>query len=63
MTNLVELDLLRSGDPMPTSATSTHDYRILVSRTWHRPNADLYYFSLQDAIPSIPIPLQQQFSF
>lgn len=59
VTNLVELDLLRSGDAMPMSETPAHDYHILISRSWHRPNADLYCFSLADVIPSIPIPLQE----
>ena len=34
------------------------DYRILVSRSDERPDADLYGFNLQDTIPSFPVPLR-----
>jgi hypothetical protein len=33
------------------------DYRILVSRRQRRPTAELYGFSLQEAIPNFPLPL------
>jgi Protein of unknown function (DUF4058) len=58
-TNLVEIDLLRSGKPMPLAenATSTH-YRILVCRGDSRPYADLYAFNIQDLIPLFPLPLR-----
>jgi Protein of unknown function (DUF4058) len=36
------------------------DYRILVSRSAQRPLADLYDFSLRDAIPSFPLPLKPE---
>ncbi len=32
MTHLVEIDLLRAGEPLPMSITQTDDYRLLVSR-------------------------------
>jgi hypothetical protein len=32
-------------------------YRILVCRSNRRPNAELYRFNLQQAIPPVPIPL------
>lgn len=58
-TNLVEIDLLRSGQPMPFSANGfKSDYRILVSRSIRRPLADLYAFNLRDEIPKFPIPLK-----
>ena len=58
-TNLVEIDLLRSGKPMPLAedAISTH-YRILICRGDNRPYADLYAFNVQDIIPSFPLPLR-----
>jgi hypothetical protein len=58
-THLVEIDLLRRGQPMPIygSHTSTH-YRILVSRGDCRPRADLYAFNLPDPIPTFPLPLK-----
>lgn len=58
-THLVEIDLLRQGQPMPVyhSNIKTH-YRILVSRGDRRPQADLYAFNLPDIIPSFPLPLK-----
>jgi hypothetical protein len=56
--NLVEIDLLRSGEPMPVrNAPPRDDYRILVCRPRKRGNTDLYEFSVRDAIPEVPIPL------
>ena len=57
--NLVEIDLLRAGEPMPL-ATSVPDcdYRILVSRERQRPRALLFPFVVQDAIPKFPLPLR-----
>ena len=58
-TNLVEIDLLRSGQSMPFYANGfKSDYRILVSRSVRRPLADLYAFNLRDEIPKFPIPLK-----
>ncbi len=60
LTNLVEIDLLRGGQPTVTSneSQSAH-YRILVSRGHTRPWADLHYFSVRDPIPAFPLPLQE----
>lgn len=60
-TNLVEIDLLRRGQPMLVyhSRTSSH-YRILVSRGDCRPQADLYTFNLQDTIPLFALPLKSE---
>jgi hypothetical protein len=58
-TNLVELDLLRAGEPMPVLGWSGRsDYRILVSRGERRPRADLLPFSVRQPIPSPSLPLQ-----
>ncbi|MCL1465056.1 DUF4058 family protein [Argonema galeatum] len=58
-THLVEIDLLRSGQPMPVFGNNIQgSYRILVSREKRRPNADLYLFNLPDAIPTFPLPLR-----
>ena len=55
-TNLVEIDLLRAGEPMPTQGRRVaSDYRILVSRAKTRPRALLYPFNLRDAIPSFDL--------
>ncbi len=59
MTNLVEIDLLRAGKPMPVIGPDVRsDYRILVSRGHDRPGAQLYIFGVRDPIPPIPIPLR-----
>ena len=58
-TSLVEIDLLRAGEPMPIQQTVTSDYRILVNRGWKRNKASLYVFNLPAAIPAFPLPLQQ----
>jgi hypothetical protein len=58
-THLVEIDLLRVGEPMLVFGYGTqNDYRILVSRAENRPQSDLYAFDLQDIIPSFLLPLQ-----
>jgi hypothetical protein len=60
-TNLVEVDLLRAGNPMPVVGQPVvSDYRILVSRAWQRPRAQLYPFNLQQPIPLFPLPLLRQ---
>ncbi len=58
-TNLVEIDLLRAGRPMPLSSQPPVDgaYRVLVSRGATRPRAKLYAFGIRQPIPPIPIPL------
>ncbi|MBI4531239.1 MAG: DUF4058 family protein [Candidatus Latescibacteria bacterium] len=58
-THLVEVDLLRGGEPMrvvgqyPLTA-----YRILISRSDRRPRAEVYAFGVQESIPSFPLPLR-----
>ena len=57
-TNLIEIDLLRSGEPMPFATPIPHrDYRILISRGATRPRADLYLFGIRERIPDLPVPL------
>ncbi|XHX78568.1 MAG: DUF4058 family protein [Stenomitos frigidus ULC029] len=59
LTHLVEVDLLRAGKPMPIQGKPPDaDYRMLVSRGDRRPTAQLYAFSLRDAIPTFPLPLK-----
>lgn len=59
LTHLVEIDLLRAGKPLPMSSTLPSDYRIIISRSDFRPQADSYLFGVRDPIPDIPIPLQR----
>jgi hypothetical protein len=57
-TNLVEIDLLRAGEPMEVVGDEvSSDYRILVSRSIQRPRAQLYHFNLHAPIPQFPLPL------
>lgn len=62
MSHLVEIDLLRAGDPMPMRITGNGQrahYRMVVSRYWQRPQADVYLFNVRDRIPDLPIPLRR----
>jgi hypothetical protein len=57
-TNLVEIDLLRAGDPMPVvGAQVQSDYRILVSQGSQRPRAALIACTLRQPIPAFTLPL------
>ncbi|MBD2435597.1 DUF4058 family protein [Nostoc sp. FACHB-110] len=58
-TNLVEIDLLKQGEPMPILGLKITDYSILVSRNYNRPDADLYTFDLKTPIPVFPVPLRE----
>jgi len=59
-TNLVEVDLLRAGEPMPTvSPPVVSEYRILISRPRKRPKADLIAFGVRDPVPTFPLPLRR----
>lgn len=59
-THLVEIDLLRAGEPMTILDHHIQsDYRILVSRSTQRPKADLYAFNLKENIPKFPLPLRE----
>ena len=58
LTNLVEIDLLRAGEPMPVIGKAVRsDYRFLVSRGSQRPRAQQYAFNLRQPIPQFPLPL------
>jgi hypothetical protein len=57
-TNLVEIDLLRTGNFMPMAEAIRSNYRILVSRANLRPEAELYPFNLRESIPQFLLPLQ-----
>jgi hypothetical protein len=58
LTNLVEIDLLRAGEPMEMQPQSKSDYRILVRAGWERPKARLYAFSVRQPIPDFSVPLR-----
>jgi hypothetical protein len=57
-TNLIEFDLLRGGARLPTiEPLKPADYYAFVCRSRKRPKADVYGWSLRDALPIIPVPL------
>ena len=58
LSHLVEIDLLRNGEPLPMSGGIQSTYRILISRASSRPEAELYPFNLREPIPIFPLPLQ-----
>ena len=57
-THLVELDLLRGGERMPTvQPFPGGDFCVLVCRGNRRPKAEGYAWRLRDRMPTVPIPL------
>ncbi len=60
MSHLVEIDLLRADEPMAMKGVdSITDYRIVVSQHERRPIADLYAFTMREAIPEFLLPLKE----
>jgi len=60
LAHLVEIDLLRSGPPMPVVGdVPGGDYRILISNARLAPDASLYVFSMPQPIPNFVMPLAQ----
>jgi hypothetical protein len=56
--HLVELDLLRGGQRLPTlGGLPEGDYYALVCRRERRPRAEVYAWTLRDRLPAIPVPL------
>jgi hypothetical protein len=59
-TSLVEIDLLRGGEAMPMLGPRIDsDYRILVSRGWRRPKAEVIAFGVRDPLPPLAVPLRR----
>lgn len=62
-TNLIEIDLLRTGKPLAVKlpgnrSPKASDYRIVISRAHYRPKADVYLFGIRNPIPDLPVPLR-----
>jgi hypothetical protein len=56
--NLVEIDLLRGGEPMPLyKPPPPNDYRILICRARPKRKEVVYVFPWTIPVPAIPIPL------
>ena len=56
--HLVEIDLLRTGMPMPDQHRAKSAYGIMVSRAEERPAADFWPIGIRDPLPVIPVPLR-----
>ena len=56
--HLVEIDLLRGGDPLPFEDLPQCDYYVMVSRPEERPGASLWPLSLRSRLPVAPVPLK-----
>ena len=58
--HLVELDLLRGGDRLPTvNRLPSGDFHAIVSRRQSRPRAQAYVWTIRDPLPTIQIPLKE----
>ena len=57
-TSLVEIDLLRTGRPLPPFQAGQSDYRLLISPATACPHAMAYTLSVRDPLPTISIPQQ-----
>jgi hypothetical protein len=57
--NLIEIDLLRAGERTPIGDVEkrSSDYRILVSDKSAFPAAKLWLMSIREALPIVPVPL------
>jgi hypothetical protein len=59
-TSLVEIDLLRDGEPtvaLPREGHAKGTYRVVVSPAANRNRRELYPFNLSDRLPRVAIPL------
>ncbi|HRW49254.1 MAG TPA: DUF4058 family protein [Caldilinea sp.] len=55
--HFVEIDLLRAHPPMPYTEHRLADYRIFIHRREMNRKAHLYPFTVQQPIPTFPLPL------
>lgn len=59
-THLIELDLLRVGDRLPTvEPLPSGDYYAFVSRANRRPSVEVYAWTLRDPMTTIRVPLSE----
>jgi hypothetical protein len=59
LTSLVEIDLLRGGQPMEMEPLPESEYRIIVSLGWERPWSRLYAFGIRESLPEVSVPLRR----
>lgn len=56
--NLVEIDLMRRGHGLPLKPQMPRgDYSVVVCRAASMPRAEVYPWTLRDALPNVPVPL------
>jgi hypothetical protein len=58
-TSLIEIDLLRGGQPMAMEPIPAGAYRILVAPGWERPRARLTVFGIRSLLPELSVPLRR----
>ncbi len=63
LANLVEIDLLRCGRPMPDRERPSSTYGVFVSRFEERPAAEFWPIGLREPLPTIPVPLRPAHSY
>lgn len=56
--HLIEIDLLRVGEPLPADDRPACDYSVMVSRAEQRPHAGFWPIRLRDRLPIIPVPVR-----
>jgi hypothetical protein len=57
--HLVELDLLLGGQRLPLQGPlPPADYYYLLSRSERRPNCQVYFWTLRQPLPTLPVPLR-----
>jgi len=58
--HLVELDLLREGERLPMGKPlPPGQYYAIISRSYKRPIAEVYAWTIRQPLPTIPIPLKR----
>ncbi|OQY51813.1 MAG: hypothetical protein DRR08_05260 [Candidatus Parabeggiatoa sp. nov. 2] len=55
--HLVEIDLLRQGARIPLVGLPKTDYLAMVSRTYQRPDCEVWPIKLRESLPVLPVPL------
>jgi len=57
--HLVELDLLRGGERLPTQEPlPSGEYYLVISRANRRPKCEVYAWTRDDKLPVVPVPLK-----
>ena len=57
--SLVEIDIVRGGVSPYYGPRRLGDYRVIVSKPWRRPKADVWPIEFLQPLPTIPVPLRE----